>query len=207
MRVRREHDGVAARREDRNRREHRAGRLQLHGGGKKRVCAPIRSQRSAIARFNPDGSLDQGFGKGGGLVDFRSTAYGFDSLALQSDILVAGASGNPGFQLFRYRADGTIDPTNGPIGIVESPPIAPAEPRFHLEAHPTAILPLADDSLAVAVDGRATTKYAVGSFMAAVSSFADGYKEELGRIDAAPGGDPSFVSAADLVQLADGRWR
>jgi uncharacterized delta-60 repeat protein len=73
-----------------------------------------------LARFNPDGSLDQNFGGRGkviGSFDNFAEAY---SAALQSDgkVLVAGATGpgNPNssyslldFIAVRYNADGTLD--------------------------------------------------------------------------------------------------
>lgn len=72
----------------------------------------------ALARYNPDGSLDTGFGIGG------ETAFPFadsateqgNALALTADgkIIVAGAAFKtfatpPDFALVRYNADGTID--------------------------------------------------------------------------------------------------
>jgi len=71
---------------------------------------------AALARYNPDGSLDSGFGSGGKVTTDFGT--GFDaaySLALQPDgkIVVAGVGGVPGmgidFALVRYNPDGSLD--------------------------------------------------------------------------------------------------
>jgi uncharacterized delta-60 repeat protein len=68
-----------------------------------------------IVRFNPDGSLDSGFGGGDGIVHFDfSTADDFASaVALQADgrIVVAGLAGTSGgrWAVVRLNADGTLD--------------------------------------------------------------------------------------------------
>jgi uncharacterized delta-60 repeat protein len=70
----------------------------------------------AVARYNPDGSLDNGFGSGGKVI----TAYsaGASAVAIQPDgkILVAGGS-----LLVRYNTDGSLDPTFGSGGKVIRP--------------------------------------------------------------------------------------
>jgi uncharacterized delta-60 repeat protein len=76
-----------------------------------------------LARYNPDGSLDPGFGAGGKVTtDF---AGGFDqanALAVQDDKPVvagrAGFEGNDDFALARYNPDGTLDPSFGTGGKV-----------------------------------------------------------------------------------------
>jgi uncharacterized delta-60 repeat protein len=86
----------------------------------------------AVARYNPDGTLDVSFG-GTGVV---RTAIGgvalAQAVALQADgkIVVAGRSdsgGLPGsdFTVVRYEADGTLDTTFGGTGVVA---IAAASP-------------------------------------------------------------------------------
>jgi uncharacterized delta-60 repeat protein len=77
-----------------------------------------------LARYNPDGSLDAGFGNGGIVTtDFGHGSYAF-SLALQPDgkIIVAGTvfvdfstddSSNTDFGLARYNPDGTLDSSFG----------------------------------------------------------------------------------------------
>lgn len=61
----------------------------------------------ALARLNPDGSLDPGFGQGGFVVDQRTTA--FPALDLQPDGRIVGAFG-PGSLLTRYLPNGSPDP-------------------------------------------------------------------------------------------------
>jgi uncharacterized delta-60 repeat protein len=70
----------------------------------------------ALARYNPDGSLDTSFSDDGkqttsfGDFDFVGRANG---VALQPDgkIVVVGDSGGPGFALARYNPDGSLDTT------------------------------------------------------------------------------------------------
>jgi uncharacterized delta-60 repeat protein len=86
----------------------------------------------ALARFNPDGTLDSSFGSGGKVRVQTATGdapYSYAAaLALQSDdkIVVAGASGpNPangaptyGFLAARFNTEGTLDTTFGSGGTV-----------------------------------------------------------------------------------------
>ena len=73
----------------------------------------------ALARYNPDGSLDTGFGVGGTLrTFFGGNAEGANALVVQPDgkIVAAGFSdgGNAGdsdFALARYNPDGSLDPS------------------------------------------------------------------------------------------------
>lgn len=78
----------------------------------------------AIARYNPDGSLDNSFGSSGLVVtDFggSSSAYG---VAIQGDdrIVLAGQSNQPGtgfdFSLARYNINGSLDTSFGTGGLV-----------------------------------------------------------------------------------------
>ncbi len=79
----------------------------------------------ALARYNPDGSLDTSFGIDGKVTtsigNIADTASG---VALQSDgkILVAGTTGGgttaSDFALVRYTKDGSLDTTFGTEGIV-----------------------------------------------------------------------------------------
>ena len=76
----------------------------------------------ALARYQPDGSLDTSFGTNGLVTtDFGAEDRGY-SLALQPDgkIVVAGSSnefpnGNVDFALARYGSDGSLDRQFGPI--------------------------------------------------------------------------------------------
>src|SRR5437870_4521249 len=74
----------------------------------------------ALARYNPNGSLDSSFGSGGRVL----TDFGLDdearAVVLQADgkIVVAGGFGGAFFALARYNADGTLDPSFGSEGRV-----------------------------------------------------------------------------------------
>jgi uncharacterized delta-60 repeat protein len=65
----------------------------------------------ALARFNPNGSLDQSFsGDGKQTTDFGGGATG---VAIQGDgkIVAVGANGHGGFALARYNPNGSLDPS------------------------------------------------------------------------------------------------
>jgi len=87
-------------------------------------AAGIVTSEFALVRYNPDGSLDQTFGGGDGIVvtDFNGggdVAYG---VALQADgkIVAAGTSGQgetgANFAAARYNPDGSLDDTFGDPG-------------------------------------------------------------------------------------------
>jgi uncharacterized delta-60 repeat protein len=75
----------------------------------------------ALARYNPDGSLDAGFGSGGKVTTSFGGIDGAGGLVLQPDgrIVAAGGGGPPGdFALARYNADGSLDTGFGSGGRV-----------------------------------------------------------------------------------------
>jgi uncharacterized delta-60 repeat protein len=80
----------------------------------------------AVARYNPDGSLDTTFSGNGKLTtDFTPHVDYANDLAIQSDgkIVVVGESGvgvgsNPKFAVARYNSDGSLDTTFGGDGRV-----------------------------------------------------------------------------------------
>jgi uncharacterized delta-60 repeat protein len=75
----------------------------------------------ALARYNPDGSLDPTFGNGGKIAtDFSITSDQAFALVLQPDgkIIAAGNVNNFGFALARYNVDGSLDPAFGNSGKV-----------------------------------------------------------------------------------------
>ncbi len=75
----------------------------------------------ALARLNPDGSLDPTFGTGGKVTTDFGSSDGGSSVAIQPDgkIVVAGFSNVPfDFALARYNPDGSLDPTFGTAGKV-----------------------------------------------------------------------------------------
>lgn len=86
----------------------------------------------AVVRYNPDGSLDNGFGSSGKVTtrvgnDVSTGEDGAKSIAIQSDgkLLVAGWALNPvsgyDFAVIRYTVDGKPDSTFGVGGIVMTP--------------------------------------------------------------------------------------
>src|SRR5207249_3267166 len=77
-------------------------------------------RRFALARYNPDGSLDPSF-RGGRVVTSFADRDEASALALQSDgkIVVAGfsdAGGRQDFALARYNPNGSLDPSFGSGG-------------------------------------------------------------------------------------------
>jgi uncharacterized delta-60 repeat protein len=71
----------------------------------------------AVARFNPDGSLDQTFGNGGKFV--MIDVGDLEGAALQSDgKLIALGDDSESFQLLRFNVNGSLDSTFGSGGIV-----------------------------------------------------------------------------------------
>jgi uncharacterized delta-60 repeat protein len=71
----------------------------------------------AVARFNPDGSLDQSFGNGGKFV--MEDVGDLEAAALQSDgKLIALGDDSESFKLLRFNLDGSLDSTFGSGGIV-----------------------------------------------------------------------------------------
>jgi uncharacterized delta-60 repeat protein len=78
----------------------------------------------AVARYNPDGSLDTSFGNGGLVTtDFDGRADHGDTVAMQPDgKIVVGGSANIGsvydFAVARYNSDGSLDASFGNGGLV-----------------------------------------------------------------------------------------
>jgi uncharacterized delta-60 repeat protein len=76
-----------------------------------------------LVRYNADGSPDTTFGSAGSTTTSFSpqTDYAYD-LALQADrkIVAVGGSGSGGFAIARYNPDGTLDPSFGTDGRVET---------------------------------------------------------------------------------------
>jgi uncharacterized delta-60 repeat protein len=81
----------------------------------------------ALARYNPDGSLDTTFGSGGTVTtDFFGTEDDVFSVLIQSDgkIVAVGSANDPAdfydFAAVRYLSNGTIDTTFGVAGKVST---------------------------------------------------------------------------------------
>src|SRR2546421_1248679 len=107
----------------------RANALALQPGGKLVAAGyarEFRSNKFALARYNPDGSLDTSFGNGTGIVETAVTplAVGPEdeirSLVVQGDgkLVAAGSAAavanDEWFVLARYNADGSLDKTFNP---------------------------------------------------------------------------------------------
>src|SRR5262249_19285229 len=95
-----------------------AAGLAYHAG-------PVSSSDFALARYNPDGSLDPSFGAAGKLTsDFFGNWDQANGVAIQPDgkIVAAGTAGHTtssstlDFALARYNPDGSLDPTFGSSG-------------------------------------------------------------------------------------------
>jgi uncharacterized delta-60 repeat protein/uncharacterized repeat protein (TIGR01451 family) len=103
----------------------------------------------ALARYNPDGNLDSTFGVGGKVTLDKQLFDQFRSVAIQSSGKIVAASylsstnTKSDFALFRFDANGNLDPAFGASGIV----ITDISGGFD-EAHVVAIQ--ADDRILVA---------------------------------------------------------
>lgn len=84
------------------------------------------SNKFALARYNPDGTLDATFGNGGKVItviaNVRESAAGLLILP-NGKIMISGSidlpsSSNSSFALLRYNSDGSLDTTFGNGGIV-----------------------------------------------------------------------------------------
>ena len=98
--------------------------VAIQANGRIVVVGTDSGQRFAVARYRPSGVLDESFGDGDGIVRTNFTpgddvAY---DVAIQPDgkiVAVGGAGfGQLGFELARYRHNGTLDPTFGEGGKV-----------------------------------------------------------------------------------------
>ncbi|HEX8290372.1 MAG TPA: HYR domain-containing protein [Pyrinomonadaceae bacterium] len=166
-----------------------------------------------LARYNPDGTLDEGFGAGGKVYSGPSSITGSPTDRIPYDVAVtpdgkivaAGATysldsqgyGLVGFAMSRYNADGTRDESFGPGGRRDAGPFGRWSP-----AHPLAV---------IGPDGRVV--------FASYYLDADGYQHfVLARYgpDGAPdpslgaGGSvslnfPTFLSATALGVQPDGK--
>ncbi len=91
--------------------------------GGKIVAVGFSNTDFAIVRYNPDGSLDTGFGSGGKVsTDFAGGIDTASGVVVQPDgkIVVAGFSSNGAydFAVARYNPDGSLDSNFGSGGIV-----------------------------------------------------------------------------------------
>ena len=102
------------------------GKIVVGGASEQAFNAPDKSQ-FALARFNPDGSLDAGFGASGTVTTPAGTSASIDAVALQSDgkIVVAGTSvvadGSTHLIVARYTSNGQLDGTFSSVGVAVAP--------------------------------------------------------------------------------------
>src|SRR3954467_2720477 len=82
-------------------------------------------QKIALARYNPDGSLDATFGNGGKVVTVATVRESANGLLILPDgkIMISGSidlptSHDTSFALLRFNSDGSVDSTFGNGGIV-----------------------------------------------------------------------------------------
>jgi uncharacterized delta-60 repeat protein len=156
---------------------------------------------AAMARLNPDGSPDEGFGDGGFVVDRRLPPL--SALALQPDgRIVAGAVG--GYQLARYLTNGAPDPGFADGGAGGS--VDPRQPgSFGASVGPSEIVLRPDGDIVVA----GTQEEEVGRWQAPLGIVRryDGngsFLETVGSVSPPPGVF-GFESRLDgLLERTDG---
>jgi uncharacterized delta-60 repeat protein len=94
--------------------------IAVQPDGKIVVLGQVWPEAGAVARLDPDGSIDRGFGDRGFVIDHRLP--GFRAVGLTPDGRIVGAAVG-GFNLARYLPDGTPDPSfaRGGIGGTDEP--------------------------------------------------------------------------------------
>jgi uncharacterized delta-60 repeat protein len=173
-----------------------AASMQVQPDGKIVVLGDLWPPFGAIARLQPDGALDPGFGQGGFVVDHRVPS--FQALTLQPDgrVLDAAAGGS---QIARYLPDGTPDPSFGGGGLAGAD--EPDQPQFRYSDYgPAAVLVRPDGSIVVG----GTRSLGAGEGEASIRRYdaAGNPLETVGRI---PRGQKiTSSSLGDLIEAADG---
>jgi uncharacterized delta-60 repeat protein len=112
----------------------------------------------ALARYNPDGSLDSTFGTGGRVrTELGSTVDAASDVVVQPDgkLLAAGPSAS-NFTVVRYNADGSVDPSFGVGGV--------ATADFGGSDQPNAVVLQSDGKIVVA--GFTGDQFALARFNA-----------------------------------------
>src|SRR5262249_34969029 len=95
----------------------------------------------ALARYNPDGTLDTTFGIGGTVTTNFGTSVRANILAIQPDgkIVVVGTAGEyycRDFALARYTAEGSLDTTFGNDGRIVTDFFGDADRAFAVAVQP-----------------------------------------------------------------------
>jgi uncharacterized delta-60 repeat protein len=148
------------------------------GDGKVLVAGTTdrRHNRMWLARFNPDGTLDQTFGgQGMAYLYYQSSCEGF-TLAVQPDgkILIGGECSNYYFAIIRTDANGHPDTSFGSDGLLVT--------EFPAAAH--------INSLAIAEDGKIVAAGTIRTFPSKIA---------LARYDAGGGLDDTFGTGGKAV--------
>jgi uncharacterized delta-60 repeat protein len=173
-----------------------AASLQVQPDGRIVVLGNVWPPFGAIARLQPDGSLDPGFGQEGFVLDRRLPSL--QALALQPNgHIVAAAAG--GSQIARYLPDGTPDPSLGSGGVAGADELD--QPHFHYADYgPEAVIVRPDGSIVVGE----THSLGAGDGEAVVRRYdATGNPiETAGRVPRAQ--QITSSSLTDLIEAPDG---
>lgn len=144
----------------------------------------------AIARFNPDGSLDTSFDSDGKVTtDFGTMSDEAYAAAIQPDGKIIAAGFGGGFAVSRYNTDGSLDTSFDGDGKVLIPLSDISEAR---QAH--AIVIQSDGKIVVAGDARATQENFVLIRFNPDGSFDNSFDSD-GRVF---GSNPAGASAAAI---------
>jgi uncharacterized delta-60 repeat protein len=177
----------------------RGDSMAIQADGKIIVTGRTNPEFGALARLQPDGSLDTDFGRGGYAYDKR--VLGLTSVGVQPDgRIVAGVFG--AFRPVRYLADGTPDPAfaGGAVGGSEEPPLAQFFSSYQ-DRDPVVLRP--DGSIVV---GKNLTQLGAGDGEAWVRRYDSSgtLLETVGHVPPLTGpGDTSLLK--DLLEDGEGR--
>lgn len=172
--------------------------MVLQPDGKIVIAGRTWPESGALARLNPDGSLDTSFGAGGYVTDHRIP--GFRALALGPDGRIVGASVG-GFQLARYLPDGNPDPAfagGGIGGTFESDQV-----RFLYGSYgPAAVFAQPDGGIVVAGTHRVNGGGASDGWVKRYDGNGS-LAEVIGHVPL-PGGPATDSGLSDLMTEPDG---
>jgi uncharacterized delta-60 repeat protein len=181
----------------------------------------------SIARVNPDGSLDGGFGAGGIVTTpFAGNDYA-DAVLIQRDgrIVAAGSSNGTGFALARYNSDGSLDGSFDGDGKVELQDQL-ARGASGIAAQPDGKFVVAGGFIAARYNGDGSLDSSFGEagraqvtgfpafqsvliqadrkiVIAGAISTSDGYDFGVARLDEDGAVDPDFGAGGEGIAQAD----